>query len=152
MSNGTADSNPTASIVSTDIEHLLSKYVHVWLWSILFGATTALTYSFMGLGMLRTLSGLNAVFVALALFGVLAALGAWLSLYDYLDGFLIPAFLPAATSSDATTAPSDGGAREVSYANLTARRKLRWIFGFLMMGSVARLVITMSELFSGNLR
>lgn len=72
-------------------ELLLRKYVHVWLWSILFGTSTGLLYTltdfrvgdWKGLGFLITIP---------AVLAAILALQSWLHLYSALRVYLLPEF------------------------------------------------------------
>jgi hypothetical protein len=76
------------------LDILLSKYLAVWLWSISFGALSGLTYSFLGqyyqIGKWGSLSLILVLFMAV---GVLAAIRAWLFMFQYLFNYIIPRFL-----------------------------------------------------------
>ena len=72
---------------------LLSKYVLVWLWSILFGGTTALSY------MLFTyhsgeIGGILHIFVTVFTWsGILLLSLSWIHLYRFLTIMIIPIFI-----------------------------------------------------------
>jgi hypothetical protein len=73
-------------------ELLLTKYISVWIWSILFGAMTGLTYTFLSSrignwGSLALLPGIPMVI------GIIAIIQAWISIYRYLIHYLIPTFI-----------------------------------------------------------
>lgn len=74
------------------LDHLLSKYVGVWLWSILFGTTTGLMFSFLPFDTDRwnQLIG-TAIGIPIALSLVMLFLS-WFQLYAALRHCLIPQF------------------------------------------------------------
>jgi len=59
---------------STD--RLLRKYIHVWLWSILFGAASGLAYTFIGVRVSRPWGALGMPIIVLITVGGFATLGA----------------------------------------------------------------------------
>ena len=75
-------------------DRLLRKYVSVWLWSILFGATTGLGtgLAYLSFGGGARWGPLGPVILATALSGVAVVLSAWWSLYLYLVRVLLPQF------------------------------------------------------------
>lgn len=74
------------------LDQLLNKYVSVWLWSILFGTTTGVLYTFLNLRFDRW-GGLGLILVLPALFSLILAILSWLRLYHALAGYLIPRFI-----------------------------------------------------------
>lgn len=71
---------------------LLSKYIAVWLWSILFGTTTGVLYSFLSFHLDRW-GGLGMIIAVPAMLALLFALMSWGHLYWGLKDFLIPRFI-----------------------------------------------------------
>jgi hypothetical protein len=75
-------------------ESLLSKYLAVWLWSIVFGAISGLTYTFIAYrpfeSKFRPSVLLSAILIGLGLITIISSLS---SLYRGLIHFIIPNFL-----------------------------------------------------------
>ncbi|HEV2800381.1 MAG TPA: hypothetical protein VGW12_07785 [Pyrinomonadaceae bacterium] len=75
-------------------ETLLSKYIAVWLWSILFSAISGVVFTFIAYrpfeGRWRAAALLSALLIGI---GLLASLASLLALYRGLVYFLIPQFL-----------------------------------------------------------
>ena len=74
-----------------NLDRLLSKYVAVWLWSIIFGTTTGVLYSFLSFRYDRW-GGLGIVLLIPAIVSLTLAILSWLSLYRGLSNYLIPLF------------------------------------------------------------
>ncbi len=76
---------------SASWDRLLTKYVAVWLWSIIFGtsAGTGATFAYLTLGPGKW-GPLTPVLVACGVLGVLFVAAAWLQLYFFLSRQLIP--------------------------------------------------------------
>src|SRR5437867_8211561 len=84
-------SPPTGSeLIAAEGEVLLRKYVAVWLWSILFGGTTGLTYTMISFSTGERWGSLALSLAVATLFGIYLLALAWLQLYRYLQYFLIP--------------------------------------------------------------
>lgn len=73
-------------------EMLLNKYVAVWLWSILFGTTTGVLYSFLSFRYDQW-GSLAFVLTIPAAAALILSIGAWLQLYRALTRFLIPRYI-----------------------------------------------------------
>src|SRR5258708_29404644 len=109
----------------------LTKYVHVWLWSILVGATTSLAFSFLSYrGGKWGVLGLG--LVAILSFGALAVLGSLLPLGRFLFGYLLPVFFASA----------EVGARDRERAGL----RLYQSFRYIILAILARLLMAAVEL------
>lgn len=75
-------------------EILLSKYIAIWIWSILFGALSGLTYSFInGYYQIGKWGSLSLLLVILMTIGVLSTIQAWRFMFQYLVNYIIPEFL-----------------------------------------------------------
>jgi len=111
-------------------EMLLNKYVSVWLWSILFGTTTGVLYSFLSFRYERW-GDLGAVLVIPALGSLLLAVGAWLQLYRALTRFLIPRYV--------LNARSDGSEEVFAYC-------LRRAFLYFVSAAALRAVASILEI------
>lgn len=75
-----------------EADNLFSKYILVWIWSILFGASTGLTYSLIEYRPERW-GQLALPLLALAILGIVSAFAALIVLISYLLKFLIPVLL-----------------------------------------------------------
>jgi hypothetical protein len=75
----------------SQISQLLNKYVAVWLWSILFGATTGVGYTVISL---RTSSWgrLGAMLILPGMIVLVFTAAAWAQLYQAFVGYLLPVF------------------------------------------------------------
>ena len=111
-------------------EMLLNKYVSVWLWSILFGTTTGLLYSFLSFRYDKW-GDLGAVLIIPAVGSLVLAIGAWLQLYRALTQFLIPRYV--------LNAPSDGSEKIFAYC-------LRRTFIYFVSAAALRAVASIMEI------
>lgn len=111
-------------------EALLNKYISVWLWSILFGTTTGVLFSFLSFRYDRW--GELGVVLAIPAFGSLVlAIGAWLQLYRALTIFLIPRYV--------LSKPADGADELFAYS-------LRRAFLFFVGAAVLRATASVLEI------
>ena len=69
---------------------LLSNYISVWLWSILLGGTTTLTYQIVNYSGYNKWGILSVSFASFTMFAVLLLVYSWFYLYKYLDKVIIP--------------------------------------------------------------
>jgi hypothetical protein len=92
--------NETVQAPDTDLEKrttvydaLLSKYIAVWLWSIIFGAVSGIFYSFISYRSYGERVGPLILFASLTtILGIASAVVAFFSLYQGLVKYLIPRF------------------------------------------------------------
>lgn len=76
------------------LDNLLSKYIAVWIWSILFGALSGVTYSFLGgYYEISNWGPLSLLLVIEVSIGLLASIGAWLYMFQYLVKYIVPRFV-----------------------------------------------------------
>jgi hypothetical protein len=75
----------------SNLDRILSKYVTIWVWSILVGLNTTVTFSLVSGVRSRGPEALTLIGPVLLL-GVLAALVAWYFLIRYLHFFVVPNF------------------------------------------------------------
>jgi hypothetical protein len=113
-------------------DRLLNKYIAVWLWSILFGTTTGVLYSFLSFRYERW-GTIGIVLVVPAVFALVLALMSWLQLYAALRRYLLPKFF----SSRADREPDP---------ELFAYHLLRAFFYFIFAASVRALASIMESL------
>jgi hypothetical protein len=114
-----------------NLDRVLSKYVTIWVWSILVGINTTVTFSFVGGVRSRgpsVLVFLGPLFVA----GVLAALIAWYFIVRYLRFFIVPNFFWT-SSGDLEQDPRAWGS-------------IRYIGLFLLIAISFRLALTILDL------
>jgi hypothetical protein len=111
-------------------EVLLNKYVSVWLWSILFGTTTGVLYTFLSFRIDKwgCLAGVLAVPLTMAL---LMAIGSSLQLYRGLVQFLIPRYILGLST--------DGGEKVFAYC-------LRRSFFFFVCAAFLRAIASILEI------
>ena len=75
------------------LDHLLSKYISVWLWSILFGGTTGLTYTLINYESQEKWGVLAIALTFFTIVGISFLLISWHYLYLYLSKVIIPQFI-----------------------------------------------------------
>jgi len=92
MADSPRNASPTTetSLIAAELEGLLRKYLAVWLWSILFGGTTGLTYTMISFSTGERWGTLALSLAVVTLFGIYLLALAWWQLYMYLRAFLIP--------------------------------------------------------------
>jgi hypothetical protein len=73
------------------IDRVLSKYISVWLWSILFGVNSGLTFSYLS-STFRDWGSLSILLVAILAIAVIFSIQAWRYLLSYLTRYLLPKF------------------------------------------------------------
>lgn len=79
--------------IPSEIDKILSKYISVWLWSILFGSVTAVGYSFLGYDLRENWGELSVLLFAIIMLGMSCIFISIFSLYLYLIKYIIPRFL-----------------------------------------------------------
>lgn len=126
----------------SSFEVLLSKYIAVWIWSILFGTLTGLTYSFLSSRIVNW--GPLALLPAIPLvIGIWATLLTWSSLYKYLIYYLIPSFIHNTKNED--------GNEELIDSKKPARW-LRQVFLMMIVAVAMRLVMELIIIVLGTLQ
>jgi len=118
------------------VDRVLQKYVVVWLWSILFGSSSTIIYSFVTFVSREKWGMLGLLLVALMASAGLCALGALVALMQYLTRYLIPSFF------------SDVG-REASPRQ--AAFLLKRAIGFLVLAIAMRFLSGLVELLYGTM-
>jgi hypothetical protein len=122
------------------IDNLLSKYLLVWIWSVLFGASSGLFYSFVGFGSSRPWGPLNLLLAILAAISLLSLVISNLALFRFLTLYLIPKFLVTSIKEDEDR------------VNHKSAILLRSAFAYMIFGAVARVLMTLAELIFSSLR
>ncbi len=127
-------SAPTSGIVQQEteaprLEQLLAKYISVWLWSILFGASTGLLYALSDIRA-RDWAKLSVVFAIPAVLAFAFALISWWHLLSGLRQYLIPIYVLQHAEADRY---------EFAY-------HLSRAFQFMIYASVMRILVTVVEL------
>jgi len=140
---------PSLSLTSktTQWDNLLAKYVRVWIWSILFGATSGLSYAYFGVRLDRPWGPLAALPLALFVVGVLSALGSWWSLLVHLRYSILPTFFDYSRHTRYIDDPK--------YSDWIRKRSVSSIikaYQFLLIAGMARLALAMSDLIFEVLR
>ncbi len=74
-------------------DRLLAKYTSVWIWSILFGASTGLAFSFLTLDRWGDWGRLSILPSAIASMAAIMLLFSWYLLYRYLCVYILPCIL-----------------------------------------------------------
>jgi hypothetical protein len=114
-----------------DWDRLLAKYVRIWIWSILFGATSGLTYAYVGVRFERPWGPLAVLPMLLLTIGITCTLGGWTNLLAYLEGVIVPEFFLA-------------GGERIESADLT--RALLRAYKYTMLAGIVRLFISLNEI------
>jgi hypothetical protein len=130
------DTLATAAAKGDKIDQLLSKYITVWIWSVLFGASTGLVVSLITYRTDARWGPLNAVLLFFLAISVAAAVVSWRALLKYLSVYLIPKFLTVQTFPN----------EDEKKMHIEAAYALRRAFQYLIIASVARVVITLLEM------
>jgi hypothetical protein len=89
-SPGNAAPASRSDLIAAATEVLVRKYLAVWLWSILFGGTTGLTYTMISFQTGERWGALGLSLAVLTFLAIYLLAFAWLQLYKYLRTFLIP--------------------------------------------------------------
>ncbi|HEX8149817.1 MAG TPA: hypothetical protein VF591_21735 [Pyrinomonadaceae bacterium] len=105
------------------IDGLLAKYVSVWLWSILFGTSITLSFSFIGYRSQDKWGSLGLLLALLLVIGFSGAITSLVYLFYYLKDYLIPTFFPTETRSVTSSQSSGGGDINVTVESPRARDK-----------------------------
>lgn len=77
-----------------NLDKLLSKYISIWIWSILFGTASALTYSIFSTRPFEKWGTLSILFVVIYAYLIVSLIMTWLNLYKYLVRYIVPKFFP----------------------------------------------------------
>lgn len=125
---------------NAQLDQLLNKYVAVWLWSILFGTTTGVLYSFLSFRYDRW-GGLGLIIVIPAIASLMYAILSWIALYRALSRYLIPRYI--LDNQDIVT--SDEAKREFAY--MIKRSFLFFVFAaaFRAVASLVELALAISS-------
>ena len=134
---------------------LLSKYVSVWIWSIIFGSTTGLVYSFSGMVNPERWSQLNTLLLGWYLMGTMSTVSSLFYLYFYLTRSIIPQFLIVNVDERkrAVNEPS-ASKRDQEYISYRSRRNAALLAKAILMlvvATAARLCYSMTELLYSSL-
>lgn len=123
-------------------DRILSKYISIWIWSILFGGTATIT-----LTLLNTVprggdwSSLSYVFIAILSYGLIFMLMSWLSLYKYLISYILPKFFPKEDQEE------EFEKYRLNKFSFYLRRSFMYFIG----GIVSIFAMKIAELFIGSL-
>jgi hypothetical protein len=119
-------------------DRLLAKYVRVWLWSLLFGATSGVTYSYVDVPFDTKWGSLIILPLALFAVGVAASLGAWFSLFNYLRYAIVPEFFADERYDQKLEVD------ERDYRAWRTRRAITQTYRFLILAGLTRFGIVIS--------
>src|SRR6266404_2574434 len=89
LSGASPDDGREASESSVFLR-LINRYISVWVWSILFGLTTSLSFTITNVRNIGRFGELSLVIGAFYLLSALFVFRAWFILLEYLRNFLIP--------------------------------------------------------------
>lgn len=134
-----AEQVPEATKLENRIDNLFSKYLLVWIWSVLFGASNGLFYSFIAFRTSERWGPLDLLLLILATMGLLVLVASNLALFRFLTIYLLPKFLP-----DNKTEYDD--------VNRKSAYLLRSAFAYMIFGAVARMLMVLVELTFSSLR
>jgi len=118
------------------LEVLLSKYISVWIWSIMFGLLSSLTFSYFRSDQFSRWGILALLPAMLMASGILSIIRAWHFLYLYLVRFLIPHFVHPGQRSSSDKTEEENEIQSQYPAQLLRR-------AFLMMIVAIALRLTM---------
>jgi hypothetical protein len=93
LSSSTIDSARSNSPSSANLDNLLDKYITVWIWSVLFRASTGLVISLITYRTDARWGPLNAILLLFLIISIVAAVISWRALMRYMSVYLIPKFL-----------------------------------------------------------
>jgi len=125
---------------------ILSKYISIWIWSILFGATASMTYRMINiLPSGRDWGVLSIGFGVILIYGLLFLFMSWTSLYKYLDKYIIPKFFPR-TDKEEEQEDSKGEPEEELNSHAIYLKKafkyLIWAALIMVAVEIAELILT----------
>lgn len=126
--------NPTgaAEKIEDKIDRLLSKYISVWVWSILFGTTIGLIYTFLNYRPSDRWGTLTLLLIILVVIGSVSAGMALICQLPYLTRIMIPTFFLGIVNSEEETT--------------LQVRKLRKSVSFIILALILRLTMVLVEL------
>jgi glucan phosphoethanolaminetransferase (alkaline phosphatase superfamily) len=116
-----------------NLDALLRKYLSVWLWSILFGGATTLTFSLVNIRDYEKWGMLTSVTSMLLAISIVFLVIAWMALFQFLKTYLIGTVFVGRDEED------DSKKREKS------GRYLSMSFYALIMAGILRLMIELTK-------
>lgn len=129
-----------------DFDRILSKYISIWIWSILFGGTATITLTLLNtVPRGRDWSSLSYLFIAILLYGLFFLLMSWLSLYKYLISYILPKFFPKEDQEEYQE--EELRKYQLNKSSFYLRRSFLYFIG----GIVAIFAMKIAELFIGSL-
>ena len=131
-----------SSSLQEDLNGVLGKYVSVWLWSILFGANSALLYSFASMRLDRPWGSLGLLLAIPFAIGALFGLIALFYLLRYLTRYLLPVFLEGKVVEE--TGKGAGGASPSRYL-AAAFRSIALAFAMRLAIALATLLYSIQS-------
>lgn len=123
--NTTSPSEP----VKSPWDYLLSKYVRVWIWSVIVGVNSGLAYSYIGLQPTKAWYALSSLLLIVMAFGCIASFLSWWALLVHLRVALIPEFFGYGHSNDSRR----------------SARTLERSYQFFIIAAMARLIFALIE-------
>jgi hypothetical protein len=127
------------------IDRVLAKYVSVWLWSILFGTSISLSFSFISYRPADKWGALGFLLAALLIVGFVFAVSSLVYQFYYLKDFLIPTFFPGPDAEAKDVSPEETRVRrdkERSRATYYLKKSVR----LMIFAVVLRAVMVLVEL------
>ena len=122
------------------IDRVLAKYVSVWLWSILFGTSISLSFSFISYRPTEKWGPLGLLLAALLILGFIFAVSSLIYQFYYLKEFLLPTFFPGEALESPPDLPAAEGVADAREKVLRGRDKARYMATYYLRKSV-RLMI-----------
>ena len=119
--------------LSNSLDRLLSKYLSIWLWSILFGGATTLTFSLTNVRGYENWGALSQVISLLMAVAIVFVIIAWLTLFSFLKQHIIPGLF----LRDESTFEQDNLRKNARYLTMA--------FYSLIMSGIVRLMMELSK-------
>lgn len=116
-----------------NLDTLLRKYLSVWLWSILFGGATTLTFSLVNIRDYEKWGTLTTVISMLLTISIVFLIIAWMTLFQFLKSYLIGTVFVGRTEKDNEEEREKYG------------KYLSMSFYALIMAGILRLMIEISK-------
>lgn len=121
------------TIDTEKLDSLLRKYLSVWLWSILFGGATTLTFSLVNIRDYEQWGALTSVTSMLLTISIVFLIIAWMTLFQFLKSYLINTVFVGHDEQD----DAQNRKRYGKYLSMS--------FYSLIMAGIVRLMIELSK-------
>jgi uncharacterized membrane protein len=138
MTVSVSDASSDSDAPETKWDSLLTKYVRVWVWSVLFGTTSAVGYAFIGVRIDRPWGSLTVLPLVILIIGIAASLGAWTSLLAHLRLVIMPTFFGYVDYETRKRSAAENERR--------ASQALLKSFRYFIIAGVSRLLLSLIEM------